>query len=111
MTDPDRALWDQLDSSVLGRVRAGVAAPWRRAWHSSAAASWVTRTRDAWISTDVAVRWRVPGVTIAVAALTHGLLQLTVRPVGWWWTIVPAVALTFGLAVWLLSFTVTRHHE
>ena len=100
-----------LDTSMLGRVRSGVAAPWLRAWRTSQLAAFVTVLHGAWASAGARDRWRLPGVVAVTAATTHTALQLTVRPVGWWWTIVPGVALLFGVTAVVLSLTASGHHD
>ena len=111
MTDHDRVLWAVLDASTLGRVRASGAAPWRRAWHTSRVAALVSGLRTGWTSGSGADRCRLSGLAAITAATTHVALQLTVRPVGWWWLIVPGSVLAFGIFAVGASVSAARGHD
>ncbi|HWI16573.1 MAG TPA: hypothetical protein VNT81_02410 [Vicinamibacterales bacterium] len=102
--DSDAAWWRTLDASLIGRGASAATAAFRRADAESQLAQ---ALRSVAAQPPVA-RMRFVGVMTLVAAFVHVALMWPNRPIGFWWLIVPAIALTFGLLVTSVAMKADR---
>ncbi len=96
--DGDDALWVIMDRSLAGRFVVAVSRGLDGAAPASRAAYPVRQMIAAWSVMSPAVQMRTVGATALIASVVHIAMQLTARPVGWWWLIVPGIVAMFGAA-------------
>ena len=97
-------LWAMMDRSLPGRLVVAVSRGIDGAAPDSRAARPLRQARAAWLALAPIQRLRAVGATALLAASVHVALQVTVRPAGWWWLILPGLLAALGLLALGLSF-------
>ncbi len=97
-------IWDAASESAPGRLFALLTRPFINALPHSRATQSVRRIRAGWRHLPPGERMRLIGTAVVVAVAVHAIMTLARGAVGWWWVLLPGVALTFGCCALVLSF-------
>lgn len=109
MTSParsseDERFWTVLDASLIGIAVSKAAKAFDAARRESRVATWLQASRAV---SPLQAR-RLAGVAAIAGAIVHVLLAWQRAPIGLWWLILPAIALTFGVTAVLMSSGAAR---
>jgi hypothetical protein len=104
----DQAMWVQLAESWIGRLAAVCLALFTAARADSVAMHRAHDVRREWERFTPPVRWRLTGVGLLVAVITHLALMSLRTPPGWLWLLIPVMAGSVALALIALASAVAR---
>jgi len=102
--DDEEALWVAMDSSVVGRAVVAVSRGIDGAAPASRAAQPIRKAVTLWSALAPLLRMQAIGAISLIAATAHLAMQMTARPVGWWWLILPGIAASFGVAALTIAW-------